>query len=42
MNRIPVVLASTLHEDPTVAVEDCCRQSDTSRLWAGRIVVDVP
>lgn len=32
----------TFLEDPTVAVEDYCRHSDTSRLWAGRVVVQVP
>ena len=32
----------TLVEDPTVAVEDYCRNADLDRAWAGRVVVEVP
>ena len=28
--------------DPTVALSDYCRRADVSRLWAGRVRVDVP
>jgi len=34
--------AHELVEDPTVAVEDYCRHADVTRLWAGRVTVDVP
>ena len=34
--------AVTLEQDPTVAVEDYCRHSDISRIWTGRVVVEVP
>ena len=34
--------AHELVEDPTVAVEGYCRHADVTRLWAGRVTVDVP
>ena len=32
----------TLQEHPTIGLEDYCRNGDTSRLWAGRVVVVAP
>ena len=32
----------TLEEDPLVAVADYCVHGDVTRLWAGRVRVDLP